>query len=151
MDLLASDVMTTTVVACVPDTPLEEVVRTLAEHGISGLPVIDVHKKVVGIISEEDLLLSDEMQAPLMKTALYGLYLPSQSVMERMAKARGIRASDVMTKHVTTFEADTPLSVIAHTLHDKHFKRVPIVDAEMKLVGIVSRGDIIRALAKKPA
>ncbi|MGE5532054.1 MAG: CBS domain-containing protein [Bacteroidota bacterium] len=149
MELTASDIMTKEVVACVPDTRVEEVVRTLAERGISGLPVIDVHEKVVGIISESDLLLADEGKPPLMKTALFGLYILSQSVMEKAAQARGTLARDVMKHPVITLERDATASLVAHTMHDKHISRVPIVDADGKLVGIVSRGDIIRALASE--
>lgn len=147
MDLLARDIMTQTVTACVPDTRLEDVVKTLADNQISGMPVIDANEKVVGIISESDLLLADEKEAPRMKTALFGFYILRESVMDRMAELRGVLARDVMTKRVISFHPDTPVREIASALADRRINRVPIVDDAGKLVGIVSRADIIRAMA----
>ena len=148
MNLLAKDVMNQAVIACVPDTRLEDIVRTLAEHEISGLPVIDVHRKVVGIISEGDLLFADEMEPPKMKTALFGLYIESERVMRHMAKVRGGLPHDLMRKPVITCHPQTPLREVAQTLHDRNIKRMPVVDENGELVGIISRGDIIRALAQ---
>jgi len=147
MDLLARDIMTQTVTACVPDTRLEDVVKTLADSGISGMPVIDANQKVVGIISESDLLLADEKEAPRMKTALFGFYILRESVMDRMAELRGVLAKDIMTKHVISFHPETPVREIASALADRKINRAPIVDEAGKLVGIVSRADIIKAMA----
>lgn len=149
MDLLARDIMTEAVIACVAETKLEDVVKTLAEHEISGMPVIDAARRVVGIVSEDDLLLADHLEPPRIKTALFGFYILRQSVMDRMAELRGLRVEDVMTKRVITFGPETPVDQIAQALHDKRINRVPIVDGEGKLIGLVSRADIIRAMAKR--
>jgi len=149
MDLLAKDLMTQTVIACVPETKLEDAVRTLAEYEISGMPVIDAHKRVVGIVTENDLLLADHLEPPRMKTALFGFYILRQSVMDRMSELRGLRVEDVMTRAVITFSPDTPVDDIARAMHDRGINRVPIVDAAGTLVGILSRADIIRALAER--
>ncbi len=151
MDLKARDIMTEGAIACLPDTPLEQVVRTLAEHDISGMPVIDADERVIGIVSESDLLLADEMEPPKMKTALFGFYILRESVMDRAAKMRGVRVRDIMTKKVISFSPDDSVSKIAHTLHEKNINRVPIVDEEKRLLGIISRGDIVRALADQMA
>lgn len=147
MDLLAKDIMNETVIACVPETKLEDAVRTLAEHDISGMPVINAVGRVVGIVTEADLLLADQLKPPLMKTALFGVYVLRESVMERMAEARGLRVEDVMTRHVITCGPDTPVDDVARILHDKQINRVPIVDEAGKLIGILSRADIIEAMA----
>jgi len=149
MDLLARDIMTETVIACVPDTKLEDAVKSLAEHEISGMPVIDAAGRVVGIISESDLLLADHLEPPRVKTALFGLYIMRQSLIDRIAELRGVRVADVMTRHVISFGPDTPVDEIARTLHDKKINRVPVVDEEGKLIGLLSRADIIRALAQR--
>lgn len=149
MNLQAKDVMNRAVIACVPDARLEDIVRTLAENGISGLPVIDARRQVVGIISESDLLFADEIEPPKMKTALFGLYIESERVMNRMAEVRGVLAHDVMRTNVITCHPQTPLREIAKTLHDHKIKRLPVVDEGGELVGIVSRADIIRALAQQ--
>jgi CBS-domain-containing membrane protein len=147
MDLKARDIMNETVIACLPETRVEEVVRTLAEHSISGMPVIDVHEKVIGIVSESDLLLADEMEPKRVKTALFGFYILRESVMDRLAELRGVQVQDVMTRDVVTFGPEDSVHDIAKVLHDKRINRVPIVDEENKLLGILSRADIIRALA----
>lgn len=149
MDLLTAAVMNRAVIACLPDTRLENIVQTLAENDISGLPVIDAHRKVVGIITESDLLLADEMEPPKMKTALFGLYVLRESVINKMAEARGILARDLMKMEVITCSPDTPVREVVKILHDRHIKRMPVVDKDGTLVGIISRADIIRALAQQ--
>jgi len=149
MDLVAKDIMTETVIACVPETKLEDVVKTLADNGISGMPVIDAQQRVVGLISESDLLLSDRLEPPRVKTALYGWYILRQSVIDRAAQERGLRAEDVMTTDVITFDPEARVERIAETMVARKINRVPIVEGG-KLVGILSRADIIRAMAQRP-
>lgn len=149
MDSLAKDIMTDTVIACVPETKLADVVQTLADNEISGMPVINAQQQVVGIITETDLLLTDHLEPPRMKSALHGWYILPERVMDRIAELRGLRTEDVMTRQVITFPPDTPVDEIAQTMVHKRINRVPIVDGG-KLVGIVSRGDIIRAMAHRP-
>lgn len=139
------------VVACLPETRIEDVVRTLAEHNISGMPVIDVHEKVIGIVSESDLLLAGELEPKRIKTALFGFYILRESVMDRLAELRGVQVRDVMTRDVVTFGPEDSVPDIAKVLHDKRINRVPIVDEEKTLLGILSRADIIRALADQMA
>lgn len=149
MDLKARDIMNEVVVACVPDTRVEDVVRKLAEHGISGMPVIDARKRVVGVVSESDLLLADELEPPRVKAALYGLYIMPERVMEEAARSRGVLVSDVMTKKVISFHPDDNVRDIARRMQQERINRVPIVDDEGVLVGILTRADIIRALAER--
>lgn len=151
MDLKARDIMNEKVVACLPETRIEDVVRTLAEHNISGMPVIDVHEKVIGIVSESDLLLAGELEPKRIKTALFGFYILRESVMDRLAELRGVQVRDVMTRDVVTFGPEDSVPDIAKVLHDKRINRVPIVDEEKTLLGILSRADIIRALADQMA
>lgn len=149
MDLKARDIMNEVVVACVPDTRVEDVVRKLAEHDISGMPVIDARKRVVGIVSESDLLLADELEPPRVKAALYGLYIMPERVMEEAARSRGVLVSDVMTKKVISFRPDDNVRDIARRMQQERINRVPIVDDDGVLVGILTRADIIKALAER--
>lgn len=149
MDLKARDIMNEVVVACVADTRVEEVVKKLDEHNISGMPVLDSQKRVIGIVSERDLLLADELEPPRMKAALYGLYIMPQRVMDEIAKTRGVLVRDVMTQKVVTFHPEDNVRDIAQTMQEQRINRVPIVDAEGVLVGILTRGDIIHALAQR--
>lgn len=141
--------MNEVVVACVADTRVEEVVRKLAEHEISGMPVIDSQKHVIGMVSESDLLLADELEPPRVKAALYGLYIMPERVMDQAAKSRGVTVRDVMTQKVISFRLDDDVRDIAKRMQQERINRVPIVDDEGVLVGILSRGDIIKALAER--
>jgi CBS domain-containing protein len=149
MDLTARDIMVETVVACVPDTRAEDAVKALAEKDISGMPVVDAHKRVVGVVSERDLLLVDEKEPPVMGTALYGLYVMPQRLAKKIAERRGVLVRDIMTSKPITFHPDDPVREIARAMREKRVNRVPIVDEEGVLVGIITRGDIIAAMAER--
>ncbi len=149
MDLKARDIMNEVVVACVADTRVEDVVKKLAEHDISGMPVLDVQKHVIGIVSESDLLLADELEPPRTKTALYGLYVMPERVIEEAAKSRGVLARDVMTTRVISFHPEDSVHDIAKRMQAERINRVPIVDEAGVLVGILTRGDILKALAER--
>ncbi len=117
---VAKDIMTQDVVTVTPDTRLQEVAKILAEKKISGLVVVD-GDKVVGIVSEADILKAGDMT----KTA-----------------------GEVMAKDVVSVSPDTDVAEIARILTDKGIKRVPVIDESGKLVGIVSRADIVRSMAQ---
>jgi len=145
--MTAKELMTTKVLAIMHDDYARHAVEIMAEHGISGMPVVDEAQNLVGIVSERDLLLIDEERPPVVKSALYGLYISPDRLVERDAERRGLRIRDVMTRSVITFGPDDKVSEVARTMHDRNINRVPIVQ-EGKLVGIISRHDIIRALAE---
>jgi hypothetical protein len=119
----ASDVMSTPVITVPPEAPLREVARTLAERRISAVPVVE-GERVVGIVSEADVL-------------------------RRLPGDIGCPASEVMTRDLATVAPDTPLEDVAATLAARGIRRVPVVK-EGRLVGIVSRANLVHALAVKP-
>ena len=96
---------------------------------------------------ESNLLLLGETEPRQLPSALYGLWLPTPRFVQDEAQARGVRVRDIMTRKVIAFGPDDRVRDIAHTMHDKGIKRVPIVE-DGKIVGILSRADIIRALAE---
>jgi CBS domain-containing protein len=115
--MLAKDIMTSNVITVAPQTPVKNLARILTKNHISGVPVLDRKGKLLGIVSEADLI----------------------------AK-RGRLAKSIMSHHVTSVTEETPVEEIAKVLTTHKIKRVPVSRGE-KLVGIVSRGDIVRALA----
>ncbi|UCC69398.1 MAG: CBS domain-containing protein [Armatimonadota bacterium] len=115
----AKQIMTKQVVSTVPYRKVEEVTRVLYHHGISGLPVLDEQKHVVGMVTEADIL-------------------------DRTIGQDTVQ--DIMSAPACTCCEDTPLQEIAALLTERKIKRLPVV-REGELVGIISRADIVRALA----
>lgn len=150
----ARDVMTPEPVAVGPDTDVLEIARILLERRISGVPVVDEQGRVLGIVSEGDLVRRledrpDEGRPKRRSWWLELLTLPEDRA-RRFVRAHGRTARDVMTPNPVTVRPDTPLSEIARILEERHIKRVPVVDEQGRLVGIVSRADLLRALAARP-
>ncbi|MEU8002363.1 CBS domain-containing protein [Catellatospora sp. NPDC049111] len=134
------EVMSAPVISVGTATPYKEIIDLLAEHGISSVPVLDPGGMVVGIVSEADLL---------HKLALSGEE-PQRHLFERRrravarAKAEGDEAEDLMTSPVITVGPDASVVAAARRMEDEQLKRLPVVDAEGMLVGIVSRRDLLR-------
>jgi CBS domain-containing protein len=144
----ARDVMTRNVVTVTPETSVGEIARLLLEKRISGVPVVDAHGRLVGIVSEGDLVRRLEDEGESGRSWWLGLLATPEERAEAYVRAHGRRAADVMTKNVITVTPDTPLAAVARLLEERHIKRVPVVE-NGKVVGIVSRADLLRALAAR--
>ena len=116
----AKDIMKTGVLAVTKDTDIYEAIRIMVANNVTGLPVIDNDRVLVGIVTEKDVL-----------TLLYNI------------EDRPGRVADFMTPTVVAFEQDQDILVVAESLRANHFRRVPILNRG-KLVGIISRKDVIR-------
>ena len=142
----AADIMTERVLRVRPETSVLDIATTLSERGISALPVVDADDRLVGIVTEGDLMRRPEIGTDVSQRAG-----EPDSLLERLSravayvKAHGTTAADVMTRNVVTVTSDMPLSKIAELMASRNIKRVPVVD-EGNLVGIVSRLDLVRAL-----
>ncbi len=144
----ARDVMTRNVVTVEPDTPVTEIARLLLEKRISGVPVVEPDGRLVGIVSEGDLMRRVEERAPGRGSWwLAMLGIPEERAIEYV-RTHGRRARDVMTRHVITVTPDTPIGRVAQLLEEEHIKRVPVVE-DGRLVGIISRADLLRAIASR--
>jgi len=141
----AKDVMTVNVISVSGDSPINEVVHLMLKYRISAVPVIDGARKVVGIISESDLLRpeganrSGTQRAWWLQTVFTGQKLDYE-------QAHGRTAGKVMTRNVFTVDEETPLNEIAELLERQHIKRVPVL-RDGRLVGIVSRANLLHGLA----
>ncbi len=150
------EVMTSDPVTVMPDSPLREAIETIAKRRISGLPVVDESAKLVGIISEAELMWQESgVDLPPYVMLLDSvIYLENPANYERdLHKALGQRVKDVMTDKVTTVSPETSLRDAARLMHRKEVSRLIVVDVvagdESKVVGVVTRGDVIRYMASQ--
>lgn len=148
--MVAKDVMTKRVVTVGPETPVPKIAQLLLERRISAVPVVDAGGRILGIVSEGDLIRRPEVGAPPRRSWWLALLGGAEEGAVEYVKTHGGRAKDVMTPTVVTVAEDAPLGEIARLLEERRIKRVPVV-SRGKLVGIVSRADLLRALASARA
>ncbi len=144
------DVMTTKVITVRPDTPAREIARLLVENRISGVPVVDEENRVLGIVSEGDLIRRlEDGDDGRRRSWWLELFASPERRAEQYVKAHGRLAREIMTDEIVTIDEEATLAEAARLLEEKHVKRLPVV-REGKLVGLVSRADLLRALALQP-
>ena len=144
--MLAKDVMTTRVITVQEDTPVDEIARTLLKFRVSAVPVVDSNDRMVGIVSEGDLVHRPESTENRDDSWwLSGLVEPEERA-QRYAKVRGRLAKDIMSTPVLTAKEDDTLPGLASMLEEYRIKRLPVL-SKGKLVGIVSRANLLHGLA----
>jgi len=145
--MIAKEVMTNTVLAIAPDTPLAQAIRLMSEHHISGLPVIGPGGRIVGILTEGDLLRRTEIDTVGKAPGWFaGLFLPGRAA-QKYVLTHGRRVDEVMTTDVITVAPAAPLSEIVELMTRYHVKRIPVTQ-DGRVVGIVSRADIVREVGR---
>jgi CBS-domain-containing membrane protein len=144
----ASDIMTSPVITVGLDTAVRHIAGLLFEHRISAVPVLEKHK-LVGIVSEADLLHRHEIGTDRSARGSWWLQLLSadRSIADYV-KSHATRARDIMTRDVISVTADTAVAEIATLLEKRGVKRVPVLQ-DGRLAGIVSRSNLVQALAAK--
>ncbi len=135
------EVMTSDVACAHEDTPFKEVTQILAGRGISALPVLDGQGRVSGVVSEVDLLHKEQYKED-------GKRQPRLRHPASRAKAAGVTAGDVMTSPAITIGPDATVVEAARSLVAHRIKRMPVVDADGKLVGICSQRDLLRVFLR---
>lgn len=149
--LLVRDIMQTEVITVKPSTTVRELADILAKHRISGVPVVDDEGRVVGMVSEADVIVQDaDLHFPFYIQFLDSIiYLQSFGKFEeRFRKMFGTKVQEVMTEEVMTVSPDASVRDAAALMADRQVNRLPVVEGA-KLVGIVTRGDVVRAIAEK--
>jgi CBS domain-containing protein len=144
----ARDVMTTDVITVDPDMTVQAFATLLAERGISGAPVVDADGRLVGIISEGDLLHRAEIgtaQRHRVRRRSWWLDHFASELARDYVKSHARTIREIMTRDVVTVTEDTELAEVASLLESKRVKRVPVM-RERKVVGIISRANIVRAV-----
>jgi CBS domain-containing protein len=139
--------MTTNVITVGPDMSVRDLAAMLSERGISGAPVVDSSGRMVGIVSEGDLLHRAELGTEKHSERRHSWWLEhnASGLAQDYVKSHGRAVRDIMTRNVTTVTEDTSLADIAMELETKRLKRVPVM-RDGKIVGIISRSNLVRAL-----
>lgn len=144
--MLARDVMVAPVITINSSAKVEEAAQLLLENRISAVPVLDHKNKLVGIISEGDLLHRVEAGTERRRSWWLRAFVGNDTLASDFIKAHARKVSDVMTDRVITATPDTPLHEIAAAMEKNAIKRLPIVE-NGQLVGIVSRANLLQAVA----
>ena len=135
MSAMVKDVMTTEVVAVRQETTFKQMATVLRRYRVSALPVVDDAGRVLGVVSEADLLAKEALADPG----------PVAELVHRkdLRKAEGLTAGDLMTSPPVTATPDDPVEQAARMMHFMRVKRLPVVNSGGQLVGIVSRSDVL--------
>ncbi len=143
-------IMTKKVITISPETPLNEVAALLFDRNLTGVPVIDSEQKVVGIITEYDLMSPQfKIHIPTFITFLDSLAKhdsESSEYKSQVEKFSQVKARDLMTRDVIVVHPDTSIRALVEAITTHRINPVPVVDAAGTLVGIVSRADLVRLL-----
>jgi CBS-domain-containing membrane protein len=142
----AMDIMTIDVVTVDENASVQQVAELLAERGISAIPVVDREKRVIGMVSEGDLLHRAETGTERRRSWWLDMMASTNKLAGDYIKSHSGKAKDVMTRDVTSVADTAAVADIAVILEANRIKRVPVV-RDGKLVGIVSRANLVRALA----
>ncbi|HYW19597.1 MAG TPA: CBS domain-containing protein [Nodularia sp. (in: cyanobacteria)] len=150
MSKTVTDVMSRDPIVVRKETPLKEAIQILAEKRISGIPVVDDVGKLVGIISETDLMWQETGVTPPAYIMFLDsvIYLQNPGTYEReLHKALGQTVGEVMSHNPVTISPGKTVKEAAQLMHDRSVHRLPVIDSASQVVGILTRGDIVRAMA----
>ena len=145
--LTIRDVMSRPALTVHSGTPLKDVARLLVDHRISGLPVTDDGGRVIGVISEADLLQKEQGADQVTHRHLARLLGETESTRNQLAKIAATTAGEAMSSPAITIGGDRPLTEAAALMTRRGINRLPVVD-EGTLVGVVSRADLVRAYVR---
>ena len=142
--------MTAPVLSVSAETPLQEAVKLLSEKHISGLPVVDAAGSLVGELSEKDLMVRESGfdAGPYVMLLDAVIYLRNPLQWDKQVhQVLGNTVAELMNSHPHSCAADLPLPAAAKLLNERSTQRLFVLDANHKLVGVLTRGDVVRALA----
>ncbi|MBF9232656.1 CBS domain-containing protein [Microvirga alba] len=142
----ATDLMTREIISVGPDTSVVQAAELMLKNRISGLPVLDATGRLVGMLTEGDLLRRSELGTDRKRPHWLELILSPGKLAAEYVKTHGRKVSDVMTGPAITANEDTPLSEVVSLMNENRIKRIPIVRNGLA-IGIVSRADVLRGLA----
>ncbi|MFM8526343.1 MAG: CBS domain-containing protein [Cyanobacteriota bacterium] len=146
--------MSTPLLSVQADTPLQEAVKLMSDHHISGLPVLDAEHRLIGELSEKDLMVRESgfEAGPYVMLLDAVIYLRNPLQWDRQVhQVLGNSVEDVMGTHPHTCPGDLGLPAAARLLHDSSTQRLFVLDDEHRPIGVLTRGDVVRALAAEAA
>jgi CBS domain-containing protein len=148
-----SEIMTKAVMTVKRDTSVNEVAKLMGAHDISGVPVVDDEQHVVGIITELDLIVRNtRLEMPRFIEVLDWGRIPLERpghAKERLQHMLGTQAADIMTEEVETIGPETVVEDLAEVMVKHRVNPVPVVDENQRLIGIVSRADLVDMMAEQ--
>ena len=145
MNATVKDVMSTHVIAIREGAPYKEIATRLREHRVSAFPVIDADNKVIGVVSEADLLTKEALGGDI-PGVLHGLTRHRE-----LTRAAAVTAADLMTKPAVTIGPREPVTHAARLMFNRRVKRLPVIDDDGRLVGIVTRSDVLSVYSRSDA
>jgi CBS domain-containing protein len=148
MSATVNEVMTTHVVAVTKDAPFRDIAGLLRQYRVSAFPVVDTDGKVVGVVSEADMLPKEALLAGFRGQAPAGARGEPHS---DFAKAAGVTAASIMTRTPITITPDEPVTSAARLMYSCKVKSLPVVTEHGHLVGIISRADVLSVYCRSGA
>jgi CBS domain-containing protein len=151
-ELTARDIMTENVITIKKDSSIEDLSEVLLKNKISGVPVVDSDGKIAGIVTEADIIVQDtDLHFPTYFKLLGGIiYLDSlNKFKDDLKRHLATKVEDIMVKKVRTITPDTTVSDIAELMLKLKVNRLPVVDEDSNILGIVTRADIVRSMIPK--
>jgi CBS domain-containing protein len=139
------DIMVKDVVTVAPETPVRQVATLMLERRISGVPVVDDERRVLGIVSEGDLIRRPEIETDHAGRGWLGIFVSAEDRARDFVKSHGRKAGEVMTRPAICVAPDTPLTEIVRLMERNRVKRLVVVE-HGKLAGLVTRADLLRAM-----
>ena len=146
----AAEIMAKDVVSVRPEDSVREVALLMLERRISGVPVVDAERRVLGVVSEGDFLRRPELDTDRPGGGWLSFFLSEEERARGFVKSHGLKARDVMTQPAVCVAPEAPLAEVVRLMERGGVKRLPVV-ADGKLVGIITRADLLRAFAMRPA
>ncbi len=149
----AADIMDTDVPGLGPEDDAKRAIELLAQREIGALPVVNSENRVIGIVSEADLVLSDEqadLHLPHYFNIMGGVIFTGsmKGFEDRLNKAFATNVRDLMTEDPVVVRTDDGVEKVARLIAEKHHNHLPVVDGDGKLAGIVTRADALAALVE---
>jgi CBS domain-containing protein len=150
MKLTVRDIMTTNVVTVCASASFKEIAVRLREHRVSAFPVLDEDGTVIGVVSEADLLLKEALSPPLPEEEAPSEEGARPGILRQRAreKARAVTAAELMSRPAVTVGVEDSVEHAARLMYARGVKRVPVTDAAGRLVGIVSRADVLSVFSR---
>jgi len=145
MSSTVKDVMSTHVIAVRPDASYKDMAAMLREQHVSAFPVIDKDNKVIGVVSEADLLTKEALEGTVPRT------LQSLARQHVRTQVNAVTAADLMTEPAVTIGPDASVTRAARLMYDQRVKRLPVTSDDGTLIGIVSRSDVLSVYGRPDA
>ena len=150
LQLTVADVMTQPVLTVTPDTPLQQAVQMISDHHVSGLPVVNGEGRLIGELTEQDLMVRESGvdAGPYVMLLDSVIYLRNPLNWDRQVhQVLGTSVADLMRRDTHSCLSSMPLPKAASQLHDRSTQRLFVLDDAKRPIGVLTRGDVVRALA----